>query len=163
MGNLYDPFGFNKNASPEKKAKGLRAEINNGRLAMLGIFGILSASKIPGSVPGLATIDIKPYAGEYMGPFVAGDVTCSTWRPSSPSKQACRQAVTGPVRVAWVRETHSAPNQPEGGVSPALQGVSPRIQGVKHLLCKILDCMCVIACVKACGMSGIKSTIKKRK
>jgi hypothetical protein len=37
--NLYDPFGFSKNASPEKKAKGLRAEINNGRLAMLGTPG----------------------------------------------------------------------------------------------------------------------------
>jgi hypothetical protein len=123
--NLYDPFGFSKNASPEKKAKGLRAEINNGRLAMLGtpgatlpatpshtlhpspqpqpqphpsdptsnrrvqapperfhshcvfpgIFGFVSQSKVPHSVPGLETIDIKPYAGEYMGPFVAGDVS----------------------------------------------------------------------------------------
>ena len=26
-------------------------------------------------MPGLATIDIKSYAGEYMGPFVAGDVS----------------------------------------------------------------------------------------
>ena len=42
---------------------------------MPGIFGFVSASKIPGSVPGLATIDIKSYAGEYMGPFVAGDVS----------------------------------------------------------------------------------------
>ena len=37
--NLFDPLGFSKNASPEKKAKGLRAEINNGRLAMLGRSG----------------------------------------------------------------------------------------------------------------------------
>merc|ERR1719162_1586268 len=67
--------GFNKNASPEKKAKGLRAEINNGRLAMIGIFGFVSQSKVPHSVPGLESIDIKSYAGEYMGPFVAGDVS----------------------------------------------------------------------------------------
>jgi len=74
--NLFDPLGFSKNASPEKKAKGLRAEINNGRLAMLGIFGFVSASKVPGSVPGyLETIDLKPYAGEYMGPFTAADVS----------------------------------------------------------------------------------------
>ena len=28
--DLFDPFGLSKNASPEKKAKGLLAEINNG-------------------------------------------------------------------------------------------------------------------------------------
>jgi hypothetical protein len=32
--NLYDPFKLSKNASPEKKAKGLLTEVNNGRLAM---------------------------------------------------------------------------------------------------------------------------------
>lgn len=35
--NLYDPFGLSKNMSAESKEKRLRAEINNGRLAMLGI------------------------------------------------------------------------------------------------------------------------------
>merc|ERR1719460_1686856 len=35
--DLFDPFGLSKNASPEKKAKGLLAEINNGRLAQVGI------------------------------------------------------------------------------------------------------------------------------
>ena len=44
--DLYDPFGLSKNRSPEKKAKGLIAEINNGRLAMLGIMGFLAESKV---------------------------------------------------------------------------------------------------------------------
>ena len=43
---LFDPFGLSKNASPEKKEKGLLAEINNGRLAMLGIMAFLSEAKV---------------------------------------------------------------------------------------------------------------------
>jgi len=66
--DLYDPFGFNKNRSQEKKDRGLLAEINNGRLAMLGIFGFLVADKIPGSIPLLEGI-AKPYAGEPMIPW----------------------------------------------------------------------------------------------
>jgi len=71
--DLFDPFGLSKNASPEKKAKGLLAEINNGRLAMLGIFAFLSEAKVPGSVPALKGL-IPPYAGEPMAPFAASDV-----------------------------------------------------------------------------------------
>jgi len=66
--NLYDPFKISKNRSEEDKAKGLIKEINNGRLAMLGIFGFLSAQTIPGSVPLLTDI-VKPYSGEVMAPF----------------------------------------------------------------------------------------------
>ena len=46
--DLYDPFGFSKKASAEKKAKGLRIEVNNGRLAMLGIMAFLAEAKVRG-------------------------------------------------------------------------------------------------------------------
>jgi len=51
--DLYDPFKLNKNKSAEWKAKRLSAEINNGRLAMIGLMAFLSEEKIPGSVPAL--------------------------------------------------------------------------------------------------------------
>ena len=50
----------------------LLAEINNGRLAMLGIMGFLAEQKVPGAVPALTGI-VKPYAGEIMAPFSATD------------------------------------------------------------------------------------------
>jgi hypothetical protein len=68
--DLYDPFGFSKNKSDEAKARGLVAETNNGRLAMLGIFGFLSADKMSGSVPALETLGVPiPYDGNCMIPF----------------------------------------------------------------------------------------------
>jgi hypothetical protein len=66
--NLYDPFGFSKNRSEEAKARGRIAEINNGRLAQIGILGFLSEQKLAGSVPLLEGI-VPPYAGEPMAPF----------------------------------------------------------------------------------------------
>jgi len=66
--NLYDPFGLFKKMSDEQKARRLNMEVNNGRLAMLGIFGFLSADSVPGSVPALTEI-AKPYAGNIMVPF----------------------------------------------------------------------------------------------
>merc|ERR1719472_503633 len=66
--NLYDPFKFSKNASPEKKKAGLLKEINNGRLAMIGLFGFIAEAKVPGSVPALTGL-IKSYDGDVMVPF----------------------------------------------------------------------------------------------
>jgi len=54
--------------SAETKERRLVAELNNGRLAQLGIFGFLCADKIPGSVPVLNSIAI-PYDGNPMIPF----------------------------------------------------------------------------------------------
>merc|ERR1711935_1008944 len=34
--NLWDPFGFTKKMTPERKEKALLAEVNNGRLAQIG-------------------------------------------------------------------------------------------------------------------------------
>lgn len=44
--NLYDPFGLSAGKSAESKARGLVSEVNNGRLAMLGIMGFLAESKV---------------------------------------------------------------------------------------------------------------------
>jgi hypothetical protein len=66
--NLFDPFSFHKNRSEESKEKGLLAEINNGRLAMIGIFGFVTAETVPGSVPALTSI-VKHYDGDYWAPF----------------------------------------------------------------------------------------------
>merc|ERR1712193_474560 len=87
--NLYDPLGwFNED---KDKVRGRQVEINNGRLAMLGIFSLLSEAKVPGAVPPLAGL-IPAYSGNYMVPF-EGDFSISSIffvNPESASTQSAR-------------------------------------------------------------------------
>ena len=57
--DLYDPFGILPEQTEAEKKKGLFAEINNGRLAMIGLFSVLAESAVPGSNPQYAIFDIK--------------------------------------------------------------------------------------------------------
>ena len=65
--DLFDPFGFSNKASAEKKEAGLIKELNNGRLAMIGIMGFLAEQKVEGSVPLLKGV-VSHYSGEPMAP-----------------------------------------------------------------------------------------------
>jgi hypothetical protein len=67
--SLFDPFGIQKNKSDEWKAEKLKTEVNNGRLAMIGIMSLLSESAIPGSVPALKGLIPSSGAINVMDPF----------------------------------------------------------------------------------------------
>ena len=66
--NLYDPLGLSRFMSESMKERRLRVELNNGRLAMIGIISLLCEQTIPGSVPVLNGV-VESYGGNIMAPF----------------------------------------------------------------------------------------------
>jgi hypothetical protein len=66
--NLYDPFKLFKKMTEEEKARGRLKEINNGRLAMIGMMSFVAEAKVPGSVPSLKGL-VGEYKGNIMVPF----------------------------------------------------------------------------------------------
>jgi hypothetical protein len=69
--NLWDPTNsIDDNWSEATKRRKLAKEVNNGRLAMLGLFSFFVESKTPGAIPVLSAFDVvKPFEGDYMLPF----------------------------------------------------------------------------------------------
>jgi len=53
---FWDPLGFMGALTPEQKARKRKAELKNGRLAMIGIISFLVSHSIPGSVPALPSV-----------------------------------------------------------------------------------------------------------
>ena len=68
--SLWDPIGSMKNWDESKKARGRLVELQNGRAAMFGVAGLVSAWKTDGSVPALNFF--PDYTGGLPGaPFAA--------------------------------------------------------------------------------------------
>lgn len=106
--DLYDPFNSIEKDSKwteERKAFGRLVEINNGRLAMLGIFGFLVADKLPNSVPLLKNIAI-PYDGNPMIPFSGS----FSFFSEAIASTAMSELISSPVEAisAAVTETAAA-------------------------------------------------------
>jgi len=72
--NLYDPLGLTRRwgekygADATKKEERLIMELNNGRLAMLGIMSFLAEQTVDGSVPFIHGL-VPHYEGQVMAPF----------------------------------------------------------------------------------------------
>merc|ERR1711935_1037000 len=81
--NLFDPLGFSKNKSEEAKARGLQIEINNGRLAMIGLMGFLAEGAIPGSVPALDGLIPATGVVNVMDPFNFARPLTAFWQDIS--------------------------------------------------------------------------------
>merc|ERR1711977_749817 len=90
--NLYNPFDWNMDR--KDKVRGRQVEINNGRLAMLGIFSFLAESKAPGAVP--------PSRGSFLSTLVI------TWCHSKVTSASFRDTGTCLEGSSLAPETESS-------------------------------------------------------
>jgi hypothetical protein len=69
--NLVWYFGekYLSGKTEEQKRSSRTAEINNGRLAMLGVMSLIAGSTIQGSVPFFAGVPLEQYTGSVWAPF----------------------------------------------------------------------------------------------
>lgn len=73
--DLWDPLKITTEMTPSLRRRKLAKEINNGRLAMLGLLSFFVESKTPGAIPFLAWAHVvEPYDGQYLLPFSYWDV-----------------------------------------------------------------------------------------
>lgn len=73
--DFWDPLEMTSKMSPVVRRQKLAKEVNNGRLAMLGLFGFFVESKIPGALPVLDYLGVvQHYDGQYLLPFNYWDV-----------------------------------------------------------------------------------------
>ena len=105
--DLYDPFGISKNASKEKKEKGLIVEINNGRLAMCASplrrpdaigFGGARGDQVPAGGPrwsAAADAPVRPQAGHH-GLCVGGQGARLRALADRGHQAVCQRVVEGP-------------------------------------------------------------------
>merc|ERR1719253_1385987 len=53
---FWDPLGFTNALTDEQKAKKRKAELKNGRLAMIGMISFLVSHNLPGAVPAVPSV-----------------------------------------------------------------------------------------------------------
>ena len=97
--NLYDPFNFNAKKSDEWKAQKLVTEINNGRLAMLGLMSFLSEGAIPGSVPALKGLITPTGELNVMSPFDFSVATLAVQGTAAPRSGSAQMFSEGDIGV----------------------------------------------------------------